>query len=85
MASEQIETPVDTTTDSAPVPVPAPAPAEAETAVVAPEQAATAKESRPRRQRKAPEELFDLTQPIPRVSFTLHVKHFEITNLGLKC
>lgn len=72
MASEQIETPVDTTTDSAP------APAEAETAVVAPEQAATAKESRPRRQRKAPEELFDLTQPIPRVSFTSHVKHFEI-------
>jgi hypothetical protein len=57
MASEQIETPVDTTTSAA-----------EESAQ--PEQ--VAKDSKPRRVRTPPEELFDLTKPLPRVSAKLH-------------
>lgn len=54
MASEQIETPVEPTTSAV-----------EESESVQPEQAA--KDSKPRRQRTPPEELFDLTKPIPKV------------------
>ena len=58
MASEQIETPVE----------PTPTTSAAEESAAEPE---APKDAKPRRVRTPPEELFDLTQPIPRVSLCI--------------
>jgi hypothetical protein len=66
MASEQIETPVE----------PTPTTSAAEESADQPEQAP--KDAKPRRVRTPPEELFDLTQPIPRVSFCWDGLHLAL-------
>ena len=63
MASEQIETPVE----------PTPTTSAAEESAAEPE---APKDAKPRRVRTPPEELFDLTQPIPRVSFMFMLGRF---------
>jgi len=65
MASEQIETPVE----------PTPTTSAAEESAAQPEQAP--KDAKPRRVRTPPEELFDLTQPIPRVEKPIKETHDE--------